>query len=789
MPDLSSSNYIPEIAYIVAIEGSPYWYTNVDSDLTSQFVPFAAQGGEIRGGLQNIPEINQKVNHFGGISEINSVNVDILDDHEDDHLATFFKNSLQSYDSAFCTSSVYRNDSQIDVDDSSSIATSDLLYFSRETMSVSSVISGTSVSVNRAIYSAFDTFQNPQKFRAISEVAQGVSFGINSGGTHMHNGRYVCIFQMYNFAGSWTGKELIYAGLIQSVCHEGGSHSIQLTSIFDLLKKNIGISYWYSKIEQGYHFSGEETDLYHMYYTKKDGGNFKSGSLVLGNTTFDANLESSQNWNDLLHLGSKLWCNDTSSDESEWIIQPTSNFYGLYETYETKPAVHFGSSMTTVEFARDRKNTGIFQNGYFQLKHKVDQPSFTDGNFYFFKVNFYEEDTDSIIVRSEYDSAVKKFRVAGFFDLDMQPTFQKSYFSNQFEVELITVIYGLAFSRMMLEILTSTGEGINGTYDNLESFQGIGIPEELIDIESFQAIFQLGLQGDLKIIEEKTNFEDYFKDELKIISHCMVFYEGKIRLKEISIPKYVDATTSLDSTDIITQIPNVKKAFAPPVETIEIVFNNEKDKYVINMKDPTQEQGTSQTIKFSSSILTEFPEWLVISNYARLLWYSSEPVIVKLEIARNRIDNFDLTDSLLVSHNFLKNMVDDNYNLTDGLAIITGKNKGESSSITVEIGTSRSSVSMPIYAPSIELDTSLYQNGYDTGTSNIYFLESPTWFTDREITSINAIWIASDGSYCGSSILSDLSSGSTTGSFSGNTDFISLDADRVFLTFEDYNEL
>lgn len=203
--------------------------------------------------------------------------------------------------------------------------------------------------------------------------------------------------------------------------------------------------------------------------------------------------------------------------------------------------------------------------------------------------------------------------VGGVEPLGKRPYFMEAHFPG---AEVKHVLSWHDFSAgtdpisVFLQLLTSTGDGTNGTYDTLPKAWAAGVDEDLVDVAGLEALRDEWFEGmELRfVIAESTDLKDWTAENL--LRPCLLFPaetdEGKITLKKIYERSDCEEMTGLVTLDE-SLIRSGSVQFSPgksPIADVIINMNHyppENEFYgkvnVIFANTTEQYQGTVRNIE------------------------------------------------------------------------------------------------------------------------------------------------------------------------------------------------
>jgi hypothetical protein len=164
---------------------------------------------------------------------------------------------------------------------------------------------------------------------------------------------------------------------------------------------------------------------------------------------------------------------------------------------------------------------------------------------------------------------------------------------------------------LVMQILTSTGAGTNGTYDTLAETNGRGIDDDLIDIATIEEIrdsYFPTLDWSFTLLES-WEAKDFIESQimLPLGLYLTTKNDGSISMKRVAPPLLADNPVHLNEDNIIG-IPRIKKKL--PYMINEIVWKRDYD-------STTDEWGKHQIYINSDSLNKyKFSKQLTIESYA-----------------------------------------------------------------------------------------------------------------------------------------------------------------------------
>jgi len=129
---------------------------------------------------------------------------------------------------------------------------------------------------------------------------------------------------------------------------------------------------------------------------------------------------------------------------------------------------------------------------------------------------------------------------------------------------------------LLLKLLTSTGAGTNGAYDDWESDQGLGIPVSLIDVAAIENERDLFVSGDVYrfILKEPIgNVKSWIEAEIMktMNAYPIMTGEGLISIKVYSFP-YAYTPDDLTEEDVL-ELRSWRRGFDDLINQTEITYD------------------------------------------------------------------------------------------------------------------------------------------------------------------------------------------------------------------------
>jgi hypothetical protein len=488
---LTDSRYIPQIGYVVAIHGSKYWYSNNAGIPVTQFADFNTDGGALLAGVMNLPQVQQSIDPMGGIATLNSLTIDLVEDPHNRWLSQFFRPGPMGCDVRYMTETCKRADTSITVDDNTSISADDIITLPRETMKVTSTGADGLVNVTRSLWSAFTEGDWKTRYTVISELGQGAGAVVGDG-HYNHNGRWVCVYRLYTDpTGSWSTPVRVWAGVIETMAQEGGLWSLRCKSILELLDREIGATVWQTNVKEGWWLDGL-ADTSYFVFGKEQGSLSNDGVANINGDDTGKSIEEIAN---LLRESADGWgfYPDVTYNEAfasaitpaAMSMPPSQLRHPLHCTEEARQKTDYTLAFTAEDCSPYR--TYVAANGTFQVEKMGQVPTLEDNDVWWWK--FYLPEDDQVrYAQFSYDATNDEWESTdgwwynGDFDL-MKPLWSGAW-ADALKADLVWVDRGSEMFELMLNMLVSTGETVNGTYDTLPYSVALGIPSYLINVQA-----------------------------------------------------------------------------------------------------------------------------------------------------------------------------------------------------------------------------------------------------------------------------------------------------------------
>lgn len=192
-------------------------------------------------------------------------------------------------------------------------------------------------------------------------------------------------------------------------------------------------------------------------------------------------------------------------------------------------------------------------------------------------------------------------------------------------------------------LITSTGGGANGDYDDYSGTVGLGLPEELLDTDF------TGFEG------KKITFNgdvSKFSDDLAAHGIALIFKDEKFKLKRIYPPTAAAAEDFIDDTKVDPgAFQRIGWGHHAPVNSFKYTYKkddkNTETNVITAISQNVWEAAEMRTKEYTGSYIpvSNLANWAYL-QHSRLAWYSSYAPTVRFVYPYH---NLSLGDNVLIS--------------------------------------------------------------------------------------------------------------------------------------------